>query len=100
MLIENSRDVYITSQSFGVYSSKGDEDDSDDEGASNEEISARPLKFLPQTDCSTSLWYKGHWMRATRSVREGQWGGRLELLDIWQVFPFFLSFLLSLTDMH
>ena len=85
---KNSRDVYVTGQSFGVYShsssSRGG-DDSDDEEGEEKEKTKRPLKFLPQNDCSTSLWYKGHWMRATRSTREGQWGSRQELLDIWQV---------------
>ena len=46
----------------------------------------RQLSYLPSASSVQSFWYKRHWVRATRTVRDGYYGRREEVLEIWSVF--------------
>jgi chaperone BCS1 len=60
---------------------EGEPEDGEDVANGN-----RPISYLPTMDSSHVMWYKRHWMRVTRSTKEGGYYGRREdVLDIWYV---------------
>jgi len=46
----------------------------------------RQLSYLPSASSVHSFWYKRRWVRVTRSVREGYYGRREDVLELWSVF--------------
>jgi len=75
-----AKELSISAQSFGVGSRavllEGETDDS----------SQCKIRFLPSIDCSASLWYRGHYVRLTRSdVPDGAFFTR-EILTMKYVF--------------
>ena len=61
-----AKELSINTHSFGVGARavlvEGEEGDD----------SQRKIRFLPSFDCSASLWYRGHYLRLTRSqVQDG-----------------------------
>lgn len=48
----------------------------------------RQLAYIPAISASQSFWYKKHWIRVSRTTKEGGYYGRREdVLEIWYV-PF------------
>lgn len=86
--IEVARRVHVTTRSFGLSSSavvvEGEPEDGEDVANGN-----RPISYLPTMDSSHIMWFKKHWMRVTRSTKEGGYYGRREdVLDVWYVHFF------------
>lgn len=50
--------------------------------------SNRQLAYLPSTSSSHSFWYKRHWIRVCRNSKEGYYGRREDVLEIWHVSLF------------
>lgn len=49
----------------------------------------RQLSYLPSALSVHSFWYKRRWVRVTRTVREGYYGRREDILEVWSVFMFY-----------
>jgi len=79
------RDVQISTRSFGLNSNaimiEGEPEDSSAVVNGN-----RQLSYLPSASSVHSFWYKRRWVRVTRSVREGYYGRREDVLELWSVF--------------
>ncbi|KDR80757.1 hypothetical protein GALMADRAFT_241190 [Galerina marginata CBS 339.88] len=80
---KRARDVQISTRSFGLESTavliEGEEEDT-----SSLATGKRQLAFLPSQNSVHSFWYKGRWVRATRSVRQatGYYNAREEILEL------------------
>jgi len=75
-----AKELSISTQSFGVGARavllEGEADDN----------SQCRIRFVPSHDCSASLWYRGHYVRLTRSeIPDGPFYTR-EVLTIKYVF--------------
>lgn len=78
---KQARDVQITTRNFGLNSNaimiEGEPEDSSSVVNGN-----RQLSYLPSTSSVHSFWYKRRWVRVTRTVREGYYGRREDVLEI------------------
>ncbi|KAF9038499.1 P-loop containing nucleoside triphosphate hydrolase protein [Panaeolus papilionaceus] len=78
---KTARDVQISTRTFALNREavmiEGEEDDPS--ALMNE---SRQLAYLPSTTSVNSIWYKGRWVRVSRSMREGYYGRREETLEI------------------
>ncbi|KAF8871281.1 P-loop containing nucleoside triphosphate hydrolase protein [Gymnopilus junonius] len=78
---KNARDVEISTRSFGLNSNavliEGEEDDLT--ALLNRD---RQLAYLPSEASVHHLWYKRHWVRVTRIIRQGYNNRREEVLEV------------------
>lgn len=44
---------------------------------------SRTLAYLPSHHTVHTMWYKRRWMWITRSSREGYYGRREDILEVW-----------------
>ncbi|PPQ74339.1 hypothetical protein CVT24_000693 [Panaeolus cyanescens] len=78
---KKARDVQISTRTFNLNREavmiEGEDDDPS--ALMNE---SRQLALLPSTSSVNSVWYKGRWMRVSRTTREGYYGHREETLEL------------------
>ncbi|KAF8966254.1 P-loop containing nucleoside triphosphate hydrolase protein [Flammula alnicola] len=78
---KQARDVQISTRTFGLNSSavmiEGEEENSSSFVNNN-----RQLAYIPSVASVHSFWYKRHWVRVSRSTREGYYGRREDILEI------------------
>ncbi|KAF8159432.1 P-loop containing nucleoside triphosphate hydrolase protein [Crassisporium funariophilum] len=77
-----ARDVQVSTRSYGLNSSavmiEGEPED-----PMAVMSGSRPLAYVPSTASTHSMWYKGHWMRVSRSTKDGGYYGHKE--DILEI---------------
>lgn len=76
LTIEKSRDVQISTQTYGAKSSSITLDGEDN--YSSQFKSYRKLSYLPSLSVTYSLWYKGCYMNIIRTQQETRWYGDKE----------------------
>lgn len=86
--LEKARDVQISTRSFGLDSSSVMIEGEKSEDGSFVLSGNRPLAYLPSVDSVYSFWYKKHWIRVSRTTKDGGYYGRKEeALSIWYFLP-------------
>ena len=85
-LLETARDVQVSTRPFGLNSSAVmiEGEGEDPSAVLNRD---RQLAYLPATSSSHSFWYKRHWIQVSRISKEGFYGRREDVLEIWYVSP-------------
>ncbi|KZP28643.1 P-loop containing nucleoside triphosphate hydrolase protein [Athelia psychrophila] len=73
-----SREFEITTRSVGRHgltqSTTGDLDDDEDEDSLTNGRKKRKVAFMPSVDTTHTIYYNGHWLRITRTMRSSDWG--------------------------
>ena len=91
-LTGRARDVQISTSSLGLNANavliEGEE--TDPSAVVNGD---RQLAYLPSEASVHHLWYRGHWVRVTRIIRQGQgyYSRREEALELWYVLSILMS---------
>ncbi|KAK1226332.1 hypothetical protein PQX77_010696 [Marasmius sp. AFHP31] len=74
-----SREFEITTRSGGRHAlsnfNAGDLEDEDDDGSLVHGRKKRRVQFLPSVDTTHTIYYRGHWLRITRTKRYPDFGG-------------------------
>ena len=83
--LAHARDLEVSTEAFGF-----DHDsmmvEGEEEGAGAHR--GRQLAYLPSEDAVHTMWYKGHWMRVTRFIKEGSYGRKCSYIQVWFVVFF------------